>query len=126
MSDIDKQLFQSCKVVAKEVEEAAENCFWVRDEFENEDEDDAHFYFDESYNIDYIWRIGAGVIGVRVMVACGGPNIWVDTYDRCVHGYWGASDEKYPLTKETCDAIDDVFREFAAEDIQSDARNGVY
>ena len=28
-------------------------------------------------------------IGSRILVAFGGPNIWINTIDKCVEGYWG-------------------------------------
>ena len=117
MADIDKELFLHCKAIAQELESIADNGFYEKSEDDNDDE---RFFFDETYNTDYVWRVGQGIIGVRIMVACGGPNIWVDTTERCVHGYWGGSDEACYLTPETCDAINDLFRSFAYDDIRNE------
>jgi len=29
-------------------------------------------------------------IGSHILVAFGGPNIWINTLDKCVEGYWGS------------------------------------
>ena len=107
MADIDKELFLHCKAIAQELESIADNGFYEKSEDDNDDE-------------RFFWRVGQGIIGVRIMVACGEPNIWVDTTERCVHGYWGGSDEACYLTPETCDAINDLFRSFAYDDIRNE------
>lgn len=45
-------------------------------EDENDDSSEEYYYFDENYNLNYVWRERHGLMGVRVMIACGGPNIW--------------------------------------------------
>ena len=75
---------------------------------------------EETDNIDYIWRMGYGLIGVRVMIACGGPNIWVDTFEKTVHGYWGGDEAIAYLTNDCCEKIEAALGADAAELIYND------
>lgn len=45
--------------------------------------------------------------GVQLMVACGGPNIWVDTITNSVNLYWWGDEASYPLTVDAANAVDD-------------------
>lgn len=68
-------------------------------------------YFEDVYNIRYVVDGDLDYCAVRVMVACGGPNIWVDTYTETVDLYWGADHVSYDLWSSTVDEIDEIFRE---------------
>lgn len=71
-------------------------------------------YFDGDgiYDINYVIDANREYKAVRIMVACGGPNIYINTWDRCVELYWWGNDAKAWLPSEICDAIDEVFEEF--------------
>lgn len=47
----------------------------------------------------------------RIMVACGGPNIYVDTNDYEVQGFWWTDRAVSYIPGEVCRAIDDEFTE---------------
>ena len=69
-------------------------------------------YFDNDlYDIEY--RIGGDKAyrSVRLMVACGGPNIYIDTAARKVQLYWWTDCAEYPLHSDVCDEIDSVYEE---------------
>ena len=68
-------------------------------------------YFEDCLDIEY--RIGSGreFRSVRVMVTCGGPNIYVDTASKSVELYWGNAQESHPLTAYAVAAINDYFSE---------------
>lgn len=68
-------------------------------------------YFDETYNTRYVVDDDLDYVGVRVMVACGGPNVWVDTYNQTVDLYWGGDHVSCDLWSSTTDEIDEIFRE---------------
>ena len=115
-SDSYKMLVKSCDNIANTLEKIYEDNFFIEDE-ENGD----YYYFDDDiYNLDYVWRKGCGLIGVRIMVAFGGPNIWIDTMEDAVCGYWGTDIYKAYLTTACNDAINDYFAEYAKEDIYYD------
>lgn len=115
-SDSYKMLVKSCDNIANTLEKIYEDNFFIEDE-ENGD----YYYFDDDiYNLDYVWRKGYGLIGMRIMVACGGPNIWIDTLEEAVCGYWGTDVYKAYLTTACVNAINDYFAEYAKEDIYYD------
>ena len=69
-------------------------------------------YFDDYYNLEY--RIESDrrtVRSVQIMVACGGPNIYIDTASKAVELYWWSDRADYPLSYEVCNAIDEMFQE---------------
>jgi len=45
-------------------------------------------YLAEALDIEYIVSSKGEYLGARVLVAFGGPNIWVNTRTRTVEGYW--------------------------------------
>ena len=45
------------------------------------------------------------------MVACGGPNIYVDTGSKAVELYWWTDRASYSLLSETAEAITAEFEE---------------
>ena len=72
-------------------------------------------YFDETYNEHFIIDSTGELVGVRIMVACGGPNVWVDTYQQEVVSYWGCDVERYPLHPSTSADIEELYRELMPE-----------
>lgn len=69
------------------------------------------FFDSDIYDIEY--RIGSDrqYRSVSIMVACGGPNIYIDTKRKAVLLYWWSDFAEYPLTSSTCEAIDSYFEE---------------
>lgn len=82
-----------------------------------EDNEEGTYYFNDTYNTDFIWRMGYGLMGVRIMVACGGPNIWVDTFEKAVHGYWGGSEAIAYLTNDCCEKIEKEFDDYTVREM---------
>ena len=115
--DFQKQFQQTVDSIADTLEAIKDDGFY---EVEDENDEEGSWYFDEIYNIDYIWRLGYGLMGVRVMVACGGPNIWVDTFEKTVHGYWGGDEAISYLTDDCCEKIENSVGWDAAERIYND------
>ena len=68
-------------------------------------------YFEDCYDIEY--RVGSDrqLRSVQVMVACGGPNIYIDTASRAVELYWWGNNASYPIDSDVCDEIDYYFEE---------------
>lgn len=82
-------------------------------------DEEGYFYFDDIFNLDYVIRVNYGMIGVRIMITCGGPNIWIDTLQEEVIGYWGSTVCRASLPRYVCDDIEDIFREYAEHDIEN-------
>ena len=68
-------------------------------------------YFDDCYDIEY--RIGGNkdYRSVCVTVACGGPNVYVDTGSGDVELYWGGTTARRAMTRDVINAIDEHFEE---------------
>lgn len=66
-------------------------------------------YFSDAFDIEY--RIGSDrdFRSVYLMVACGGPNIFVDTQAKEVQLYWWSDRASYPISTEAADAINEDF-----------------
>lgn len=45
-------------------------------------------WLEDALDIEYIVGSDRRYLGARVLVTCGGPNIWVNTRTRTVEGYW--------------------------------------
>lgn len=45
-------------------------------------------YLDDILNIRYIVTGSREYLGARILVASGGPNIWINTQAQLVEGYW--------------------------------------
>ncbi len=70
---------------------------------------------DGIYNIDYIVSDDKETLtAVRLMVACGGPNIYINTWENAVQGYWWGDTASAWIPYEVAEAITEVFQEFWA------------
>lgn len=49
---------------------------------------DAFDYLQDALDIEYIVNKDRDYLGARVLVAFGGPNIWINTRTKLVEGYW--------------------------------------
>lgn len=57
-------------------------------DIENEGEFSAFDYLQDALDIEYIVNSKKEYLGARVLVAFGGPNIWINTRTKTVEGYW--------------------------------------
>lgn len=49
---------------------------------------DGFDYLQDALDIEYIVNSKREYLGARVLVAFGGPNIWINTRTKLVEGYW--------------------------------------
>jgi len=73
----EEQLRRMCKNIAEDITAGKE---------------DASKWMEDVYDIQYVINQDKSYRGARLMVAGGGPTIWVDTQANEVEGYW-ASDK---------------------------------
>ena len=64
-------------------------CKNVEDEITEGKEDAGRWMERSSYDIRYYVDHNKMFLGAEILVAGGGPTIWVNTYDGQVQGYWG-------------------------------------
>lgn len=132
---------ERCKNIADELDDyAAGNVYRcphcgeaisLQDEHENEDGDTVYKcpmcgedfeetdaeqlsiydYLDEVYDVKYTIDDRGDYCGACIMVACGGPNIWIDTDAGAVVLRWWGDRAQYPLSSEAVEIVDDWARE---------------
>jgi len=51
-------------------------------------EPSAYEYLQDALDIQYLVTSKGEYIGARVLVAFGGPNIWINTFNQTVEGHW--------------------------------------
>ena len=81
-----EELEQQCKEVAKFLER--------EDHGKNDDGEGftVYDYLQDVYAINYTINSSRDYLGARLLVAGGGPNIWVNTENNCIEGYWGGDE----------------------------------
>jgi len=86
--DIKKQVLH----IVKQLEEGVtfEYCGMNAEEYDREPEDiiSGLDYLEDALDIQYIVNGEGEYLGARVLVAFGGPNIWIDTLNERVEGAW--------------------------------------
>lgn len=58
------------------------------DEFDDGEEPSVFDWLSNALDIEYTVDNRKELLGARILVAWGGPNIWVDTRKNRVEGYW--------------------------------------
>ena len=69
---------------------------------------------DNVYDVEYTIGCDKEYRSVRVMIACGGPNIYLNTRTKDVELYWWSESARYPMSSDVVDYIDSVFEELFA------------
>ena len=57
-------------------------------------------WMEGTYDIRYYVDRDKGYLGAEIMVAGGGPTVWVNLYTKEVEGYWGGDRVTYPFSDE--------------------------
>ena len=82
----EEQLVRMCKNIANSISEPQQ----ITDEETGEKrEETAHDWMEGTYDIRYLVDRDKRYLGAEILVAGGGPTIWVDTWTNEVKGYWG-------------------------------------
>lgn len=69
------------------------------------------YFEDDIYDVEYRCDGDKEYRSVEVMIACGGPNIYIDTGDRKVKLYWWTDYADWNISTEVADEIDSYFEE---------------
>ncbi len=65
----------------------------------------------EFYNTDYVLDSNKELQAVRLMITCGAPNVYINTWDKRVELFWWSESGEAYLPAEICEWITDVIRE---------------
>ena len=79
---------------------------------ENGDACDLYTYFQDVLDIEYTISSRGDYLGARIAVALGGPNIYIDTREGYVKGYWGTDREEAWIPSEICEEINGIMEEY--------------
>ena len=96
----EEQLRRMCKSIADDI--TAGNP-------EGKDSKTASAWMEDTYDIRYYVDREKRYLGAEIMVAGGGPTIWVNTYTKQVEGYWGGDKVLEPFIDEL--GLDDYCEE---------------
>ena len=66
---------------------------------------------DGIYDVEYTIGREKEYRGVRLMIACGGPNIYINTNSGDVELYWWNESARYPMSSDVVNAIDSIYEE---------------
>ena len=64
-------------------------------------------YLQDTFDIEYRCGSDKEYRSVRIMIACGGPNIYIDTAEKAVLLYWWTDRARYYLSDSTVNAVDE-------------------
>ena len=73
----EEQLRRMCKNIAEDITDGKQDEAFLRD------------FMDHVYDIEWITHQDHSYKAARLLVAGGGPNIWVNLQTNTVDGYWG-------------------------------------
>ncbi len=68
-------------------------------------------FLSDALDINFTLSSNGEYLGSRILVAFGGPNIWIDTQHNTVEAYWGGDSFILNYTNDHMD-IDDVCEEY--------------
>ena len=74
-----------------------------------EGKEDANKWMEDVYNIEWITNQDHSYKAARLLVAGGGPNIWVNLQTNTVDGYWGADKRSWGFVDNI--GLDDYLQE---------------
>jgi len=91
----EEQLRRMCKNIADSITNPDPK--FIGPEDEEPRQETASDWMEGTYDIRYLVDSSKRYLGAEIMVAGGGPTIWVDTWRATVKGYWGADRVSEPF-----------------------------
>jgi len=95
----EEQLRRMCKNIAEDITAGKENI---------------HKWMEDVYSIEWITHQDHTYKAARLLVAGGGPNIWVNLQTGTVDGYWGTDKAQWGFVDEI--GLDDYLLEMHANE----------
>jgi hypothetical protein len=110
----EQQLRRMCKRIADDISEKAITRYngYETDHDEDDEGTLATRFMDHVYDIEWITYNDKSYKAARLLVAGGGPNIWVNLQDMTVDGYWGGDKCSWGFVDEI--GLDDYLEELYA------------
>jgi hypothetical protein len=101
-----EQLVRMCKSIANGI---SRPCMVTDEETGKIREQDAHEWMEGTYDIRYLVDREKRYMAAEILVAGGGPTVWVNLNTMEVEGYWGGDRVNVPFTDNL--GIDDYCQE---------------
>jgi len=93
-----EQLRRMCKNIAEEISAGPQQVNIHTGE--DREEVTASSWMEGTYDIRYYVDSSKRYLGAEILVAGGGPTVWVNTYTKYVEGYWGGDKVLEPFIDE--------------------------
>ena len=93
-----EQLRRMCKNIAEEISAGPQQVNIHTGE--DREEVTASSWMEGTYDIRYYVDSSKRYLGAEILVAGGGPTVWVNTYTKYVEGYWGGDKVLEPFSDE--------------------------
>ena len=91
----EQQLRRMVRNIADSI--TSPNPKFIGPEDEEPREETAHDWMEGTYDIRYLVDREKRYMAAEILVAGGGPTIWVDTWENEVKGYWGSDRVTVPF-----------------------------
>lgn len=102
------QLEEMCQRIAQEINSGE---YTFDEECSDYEEPCAGDYLKNALDFRYIVDSKKEYLGANILVAFGGPNIWINTLDKWVEGYWGGDKVKRHYYEDKI-GLDDYLEEY--------------
>ena len=70
------------------------------------------YILDYSDDIEFIFDRGHNFLGAIVTIGSGGPNIYLDTRNGRIDGFWGIDKFNLPIDKELKNELNNILEDF--------------
>ena len=111
----EKEFKEKCtatvREIAKELDRLAANA-QSKDKTDSRKATNLREYFEDALDVIYYVDRYGDYRRVTVTITTGGPHIEVDTNDRAVKLWWGEEKVECSISRDTAEAIDDIFLEY--------------
>lgn len=88
------------------------HCIDIANELDDLDEVNIYDYFEDCpLDIEYTINSDLEYVGARIMIAFGGPNIYINTNNKRVELYWWNENAYAALSDRAVEAIDEYFED---------------
>lgn len=69
------------------------------------------YFTNDIFDIEYRISGNKEFKSVKIMIACGGPNIYIDTATKAVQLFWWSDFAEYPISYEAAEAVNEYFED---------------
>lgn len=71
-----------------------------------------NYILDYSDDIEFIFDVAHKFLGAIITVGSGAPNIYLDTRNGMIKGFWGIDNYNLPIDKEIKNELNNILYEF--------------